>query len=437
MIPSSDEHWNRVKRILDPNRPPDDLSLYVEPLQSPAARIAEEIQRDPLLRVKRLLVGGRGGGKSTQLRKIRKHLTSERAVVEIDLDLSNIPANSVTAADLVYLSALGLIGLLKKALGEGEANQAEALYDRLKEVYAPNEAERSQLGTLAEELGGLAPFAMAAGAAATALGGIGAPALAAGAVAHGVGRFLRLISRSDVVLSDVSPQGRGLIDTANHIADAVFRATGGVPCVMIDGLERMNGESAERFNLVFEQTSLLSSCHWNAVIACPPAALTETNSAHGRGYFVHTVWGFPLEDAAPLARMLRLRFEREGIRVDPALLDRISQSSGGIPRHAITIANRACEHARFARSPTLTEAAVTEAIDGQGQALALGLDIEDFELLARVLETGMLPRGAEAGKLFSDGRIIALPPEGKARRPRYAVHPLLKYDVEDFSRSRP
>ena len=230
------------------------------PSRDCASEIVDERLTDPAGNRTFLLVGARGGGKSTTLRAIERALRAQDMVIAaIDLDRSGISASHVTAFDLLYLSA---VKLLEHVAG----SDRETLFTDLAQAYA-GEQEAAQLGTVEEALKGIAGFGGGVTAVAATAGLMtgAAPAIAgtAAAVAAGV----KLLSRDEVV-PESSPRGRRLQAASQRVARTVRSEQSGRPlCVVVDGLEKMNGQAAERFRQIFEETRLLADSDWNGVIA--------------------------------------------------------------------------------------------------------------------------------------------------------------------------
>lgn len=395
---------------------------------------------DPVACRKFLLIGATGGGKSSELREIDRRLRGKAILVTIDLDASGINAASVSAFDLLYISALQLLRMVPQ-------EQAEPLFHKLRERYAGDEAPA--LGDLKTSWAGLSQFAEAAGGVAGAMGtaaaagGVDLGDAAAGAEAalsfggaliSQLGAGLRLRSKPAGVVAETSPMGRSLQEVCIEIARACRKPNQLPLCVLMDGLEKMNGEAGERFRQVFEQTRLLSDTQWTAVIASPPCTLTETNSAAGRGYMTRPVWGFGPDDFNRLKTLLERRFfdarvdpERE---VEDGQLDRIAQQSGGLPRLAVQIAYESVKAALLAKSPTLSAVHADAGIQTIAQQLGLGLNAEHLRILSAVRSRGRLPESEKGATLFADGRILAYPPMPPSQLPRFVVHPLLERDVE-------
>lgn len=436
--------WIRVLRNLRPNQPPPE-GLYVEPRHGCAAAIVDDFLVDPVACRKFLLIGATGGGKSSELREIARRLRDQATLVTIDLDASGVNATTVSAFDLLYISALQLLRTLPQ-------EDAEPLFQKLRTRYAGEEGP--QLGDLKTAWGGLSQFAEAAGGVATAMGGAAAAAgVDLGAVATGaaaalslggnlmgqVGAGVRLRSKSSGVVAETSPMGRSLQEVCVEIARVCRRPNSLPLCLLIDGLEKMNGEAGERFRQVFEQTRLLADTQWTAVIASPPCTLTETNSAAGRGYLTRPVWGFGPDDFERLKKLLELRLVGAEVDLDRDVetgqLSRIAEQSGGLPRLAVQIAYESVKTALLSKSPTLTAAHTAAGIQTIAQQLGLGLNAEHLRILSAVRARGLLPEAEKAATLFADGRILAYPPMPPSQLPRFVVHPLLEGDVALFDQS--
>lgn len=62
------EDWQRLLSFLRPELPPPELSMYVRPKRAAGHDVFLTFQEEPEARQKFLLVGARGGGKSTERR---------------------------------------------------------------------------------------------------------------------------------------------------------------------------------------------------------------------------------------------------------------------------------------------------------------------------------------------------------------------------------
>jgi hypothetical protein len=185
---------------------------------------------------------------------------------------------------------------------------------------------------------------------------------------------------------------------------------------------------------VFCDTRLLADADWSMVIAAPPSTLTATNSATAVGYRTVPVWGFGPDDTDGLATVIERRFQAANMdsHVDNAQLLQLAEASGGLPRYAIQMARHTVEQALLANAQRIEQAHVDQGIRQVGESLALGLTIEDFEILRRVDKRHQLPSDERAARLFADGRILAHAPPGGRLQPRFVVHPVLVPEVRDL-----
>lgn len=431
------DRWRHVVRLLRAERPPSDMdTLYVLPPRSSAAEICAAFDDDPTSFQKFLLVGARGGGKSTELREVERSLDARATLVTVDLDASGVSPSALAAFDLLYVSGLALLRLMPE-------NDRAAAYKKLTEAYAGTDASGS-LGTVQEALAGLQSFADAAGAVTAVMSlSTGVPLVSAGLGVASKG--LRLLGLGPRLVAEASPEGRRLQAACNEIARAVRAApetSRGPICVLIDGLEKMNGEATSRFEQMFCQTRLLADTPWMMAIAAPPSSLTATHSARSVGYEIMPVYGFDADapdDRARLVELLGRRFHAAGVdparHLAPGVLDTIAEKSGGLPRQAIQIAANVVRRAIHDRAERIEPTHVAQGVQKEAETLGLGLTDEDFRVMARVHATHQLPGDERAAKLFADGRILAHPPAAGRSSPRFVVHPLLRPDVERMASS--
>ena len=407
------------------------MTLYVRPPLSCADRICAEFDADQSSYRTFLLFGPKGGGKSTELRRLGLHLQPNATVESIDLDASGILASEVSASDLLYLSGLAWLRKVRTA----DPNQAESLHSALVAAYTGGSPDsKSALGSLTSALEGLVAFSSVATTAAVGAGFAIPAALPIATAAAGVLRTgLKLWPSRRAVVAASSAQGRALQEACVAIARAV-RDTGAKRlCLLIDGLEKMNGQSNERFDEIFEQTLLLANTDWGAVIATPPVTLAATNAADALGYRSRTVWGFGPSGAESLKKLLKLRFDAAGVgnAVREDALTIMAEMSGGLPRHAVQIAYNAVMFAINSGTDTIDVETAKTAARELAETLAKGLTSRDYDVLGEVEKSGELPGGGEAPRLFSDMRILAIPPVEGNPATRYIVHPLVVPALRD------
>lgn len=414
-------------KYFDPLSPVDDMRLYVEHPGAVSSELARRLLRER--DGKYLLVGGRGGGTSTELRRLAHALAGggRHVVVTVDLDASGISAASVSAFDLLYLSSVAILrGLAGEARREGH-------FEALKAAYVERDAEKAnKLGSVADALDGLAEFAGLAAGAATALGGAPGIAPAVAAVGAAAGKAIRLYPERKVV-DATSPKGRELLRACTQIVQEVRAAAAMRQVfVVIDGLEKMNGEAPERFHEVFVLTRLLLDAPFAFAIAAPPSTLTSADGAGILGYSPHPVLGFVGDGRAALRRVIEQRVRQGGLELAQVFavgaLEPLIEASGGLPRHLVQLVYEALIAAP-SEGPITTEHAA-EALRRLRAELNRGLDSESYDLLAKVRDRGELPSHPRVAGLFASSQVLAHPPN-EAGRYTYRVHPLLMPALEE------
>lgn len=414
----------KLEEILEENQPAS-ADVYVDAPTSIVEEVVRDIKRAPNANKKHLLVGARGGGKSTQLGAIYRQLDGFLRL-DLDLDRMGIEAARTTAFDLLYF--VGLAAL--KALLQSEKKETEELFKKLNKAYRGKDSAEGKQG-VKEAVAGLAGFSDAVAKTAGAVGLVAAPALAIGAGFGAVSAGMRLILRSEHpgVVSANSQQGKDLEIAVADVLTAL-RAEAQNIVVLIDGLEKVNGHAAQWFRDTFENTSLLSEVDVTMVLASPPCPFSETNAASHLGYVVHVIYGYGTKDLEPLTQLLRRRVARCGLNPEEegfaAACGSFARDSGGHPRWAVMLLKRAVQKAidndRDRLLPEDLQAAVRQVLQ---TALAIGLTESEYRVMLRVAKVGQLPDADGAARLFSDGRVLADPPEA-AGTPIFRVHPLLE-----------
>lgn len=428
MVVTRTEELKILLRKLDPMRPVDDPSLYVERRDSVSRYVAQRVNLDPASTRKYLLVGGPGSGKSTELYNLASSLSmrNELLTVTIDLDRSGILASNISAFDLVYLAARQL---LRKVPG----TQHHSLLRELARAYDPK-FRPSKSATADETADTLAEFSILAGTTAEALGGLPGGSVGTGAVARLVGKGIKLLPGRPIV-SESSPQGRALLEVCSEITRQARLAAKERPVyVFVDGLEKMNGEAPQRFREVFVETLLLMNCPFGLVVAAPPCTLTSVDGAGALGYEVRPVMGFAGDTGSTsLASLFRKRAESVHLAPDEVLgddlCDMLAQASGGIPRHFVQLLRESLTQTLLRNALAVSSDDADGAIRALGEELNRGLDEQAYQALAVVLSRGLLPTHERVPSLFGTARILALPPDEATHAHKYRVHPLLEAAV--------
>jgi hypothetical protein len=413
-----------LSRLLDEDQPPPE-GLYVAPSRAVVGKVVGEILTDLHGKKKHLLFGARGSGKSTQLVEICRGLERASTIVAIDLDRSGISVAGLSAFDLLYVIGVAVLRRLR------DEQQQEPLFERLKRAYAQKSAD--ELGRWTDAAKGVASFGSGVVGLATALklvdpGGILSAGL--GLIEKG----LKLRKDPSGLVPASSPQGRELQAIVHEIIQVVRESSPPI-VVVIDGLEKVNGQAAQWFRDTFENTRLLLDLDATMVVASPPCPFSHTNSAYGFGYIPQIVWGFPLEELGALETALRRRVDAADVPDPSGVLARacgeFARASGGHPRHAIGMLHRAVKSALREQREHVTEADCHAALREMKEWLALGLVEASYSTLSRVAQKHILPDSDKAAQLFADGRILAYPPV-ETGAPVFAVHPLLADAVQKY-----
>jgi hypothetical protein len=420
------ERLQRLESLLEENRAAS-AELYVDAPSSIVDEVVRDIRRSPNANKKHLLFGARGGGKSTQLGEIYRRM-EDYLRLDLDLDRMGIELVHITAFDLLYV--VGLAALKQLSLDKKKRN--EELFKALNRAYSGNDPKS---GEFEQAVSGLAGFGEVVAKVATTFAKGDTRARVVGAGFGVISAGLRLLLRPDraALVSANSQEGRGLQVAVQSVFSAL-RETNERIVVLIDGLERVNGQAAQWFRDTFENTSLLVDAEVTMVLASPPCPFSQTNAASHFGYVIHVLYGYGTKDTDPLTRMLQRRVDHCGLLGDQfgEACRRFAIDSGGHPRWAVMLLKRAVQEAIDDGRGHLVSADLDKAVRRVLEtALAIGLTENEYKVMLRVARVGQLPDADVAARLFSDGRILADPPDSTGA-PVFRVHPLLKLALDRY-----
>lgn len=440
-----EERLQRLVEICAVDRTPEFLDeIYVEPVESAASRILRRSRALPRAVDHTLLMGGRGCGKSTELRRLHQRLSQNGEVqpILLDLDHARVNAADVTAFDLCYLMGLHLLGLLDakaRKAQESDAKKGETAYGRLSGAYfgdsdpdarPPMGQQLGALGAIADKVGALGVMVAGTAGAAPAVG------LALGAGSLAAGLILRDRGRREVVHEN-SPAANAMLAAVTDLHDMARGQVKQPIVVLVDGLEKMNGESAERLRDVFERTLLLAKLPFSFVIGAPPSSMTKATSLADLGYQTVEVWSFTGRPDA-VEEMVAKRISAAGLDPDevlaPALRSKLAAFCGGHARTAMYLMREAVPEAIANGQASVGEAELEVARRIVGRRLNQALTGADRLLLAGIHAEGMDACRSEAdedraGKLFANGQILAVPPRPGHTRTTFTVHPLVAAEL--------
>ncbi len=434
--PSFDkQRRDKLRRLVElcaVDRTPDDLdAIYVEPVESAAENIRRRIEALGPGEQHWLIIGGRGCGKSTEIRRLNRLLSGSGSVQSfvVDLDAARVNAADVTAFDLCYLIGLSLVGSL-------DGREREAAYRKLSAVYFGKDATPA----LEQQLGALGRFAEGAGTVGSIVVGSagGAPVAAAGLglAAAAAGLLLRDRGKREVVHEN-SPAANAMLAAITEIHASARQKVGQPFVALVDGLEKMNGEAAERFRDVFERTLLLPKLPFAFVIAAPPSSMTKVTTLPDLGYQPVEVWSFTGRPGA-IGEMIKKRIRAAGLDAEEVLPEPLCRQvvawCGGHARTAMYLMREAIPEMIVAGRSSLAAADLDKAHRVVGRRLNSALTGADARLLAGVRDSGMMACTTEAdedraSRLFESSQILAVPPSPPSTRTLFRVHPLVESEL--------
>ena len=177
------------------------------------------------------------------------------------------------------------------------------------------------------------------------------------------------------------------------------------------------------------------------VAATPACAFTETNSNVAAGWSPQMVYGFAPDDLSTLAQVMFRRVRAAGLDLDAsgfaAACPRLAESSGGHPRHAMTMLRSTIMNVIKRGGGAVVGADDLEAAEQRmREQLGAGVLGPGYKLLHLVDQAHQLPDDDLASRLFSDGRILVHPPATGGPH-TFHVHPLLRGWVEKVASEQP
>lgn len=381
--------WKPVSQLFKPEKPLVDQELeafYVQREDSPVDKLAIALQMvdEP---AKYLLAGHRGGGKTTELRRLEKQCQTDYTVVWVDTD-TNLDKFNIGHAEVVVLIGMSIVQQL-------EANG----------WYPPKDLEQDLLASLArityqsKELDE---------------GGLGLPKVFAD-----LGLLLRMGFQQETKMTrEVRPVLSEIIDRVNAII-AVAQSTKRKLLVIVDGLDRKEFDAA----LEMFSSSLLTALNCHIVYAVPislrysPAfrqpmqgfsqCLDLDNvpvyrcNAQGQPTTKHDLHGREILKNIVKKRLDTLKQEHENTYQGlfaPEAIELLCEKSGGVMRDLVRLINGACLVALQAKAAQITLEVAKKAVREERKTYF----IEDYHFpeLDAVNQTGTttsrmvdLPRG--------------------------------------------
>lgn len=413
--------WTEIHERFDPWAPPARPKWRIDRTDKGLYKVHVRLNRPFEKRCKVLVAGTKGAGKTAELLKLAEDRAERDQTFFFDLyqHLQNVIQDPSAINELQPWEVCALIGL---AVHRGMASRFPTLWpaepvERLSEAWtrlipATSNTPVLSIGKLAETLAVLVSTAVDGGA---------SIALAtAGKLAGGV-RWDRKLGRHERT-SDQDPRVEALVESVHHVLEKAAEVSGKRLLFVLDGLDQIrNSQPATR---LFIDSALLSNLP-TVLVATAPYSMRFDQSLHGaRGFEKHYVMNEPVLDKKapddPKQPGPGLRFFEELVEartqglvdiMDAAELRRLAWSSGGNPRDFMKLVRDAgglaFDHGRLRIGPEEVE----EAIDGLRRTLAVGLWLQDIEILRAVrAHPEVPPKGDERTEdLLANGRLLPYP----------------------------
>jgi len=413
--------WTTFIRAVDPYRElqPDEIdSLYADRPQAAWSRLWDALEFSPSPeRLKFLLAGSRGSGKTTELIKLQSELHERFVVLRVDI----APLHENGAGTLPIVAALGasLELAIRSWRGEepGEARDSGV------------RAALQQLGVAAEQFEGLLkPLAGLVALVPTSEAAATATALATTAGAAGLSRKalvqLQGLSRGDKLASRLNADNEGaateLIEAVNQALAELHDLAGRPAMLLVDGLDKKT--HLQDVLTALGDVHLLLDIQAPLVFTGPAHLRTDERFAAGNvvGFKAEVLHNITVLDHTPdglapkdegLAALLSLahkRFKQAGLPDDlvqePALRH-LARMSSGYVRDYLRLLDEAGKACRTRKGEHISLDDAQEATRQLRHGFQGAINEEDLRLLGRVLQTERLPAGERADELFFENHI--------------------------------
>jgi hypothetical protein len=423
--------WKPVYQLFKPDEPliKDELrDFYVRREDSPVDGLVNLLAMDDTA-AKFLLAGHRGGGKTTELRRLEQRCAAAYTVVWVDTDAA-LDKFNIGHAEVTVLIGMQIVQQLAQVGWQLPKRLEQELRESLAKVTYQNKTTGSGQLELPKVL-------------------------------QDLGMLLRVgFQRETTRTLEVKPVLSEIVDKVNAII-AAAEADKPKLLVIVDGLDRKEYSIAlvEMFS-----SSLLTDLQCHIVYAIP-IALRYSSS------FKQVVEGFkdPLdlynisvfkcdESARPttepdkvgqhiLAEVIQKRLKALGSSYvnlfEPKALDLLCEKSGGVMRELVRLARKACELALERKSSRITHDIALEAVRQENKIYT----IEDYHFpeLETVHRTGRLTNNVfdspKHGKVVICNELLhyklVLGYQDPKRGRWFDVNPILSDDLERWQNAKP
>lgn len=433
------DEWRRFFRDFDPYREltaEEFPRLYaVRPgAASRRLRAAIEVATDPE-QVRLLLAGARGSGKSTELLRLRAHLSQgEPIVLPLYVDVAAaLPVGGTSLLGWLPLVALEVQAELARY---PRARRSEGLRKALSALVGKGMGE--PVAAVFDALGKLAVVAADPSGA--------SQAFAAGrSVVASIAATRKVLDALQANLAEgASPAARDAILESLSVDLVALREAVGLPAMLLlDGLDKL--ATVEEVRHALDDADLLYRMPAGLILSSPLQLASDpqfaANLTPGRLRPVH-LHNLPVVDhgggareegIAVLRELFHLRWKGTGL-AGPAVLpdplvDRLARESSGVVREFLELVRLTAQAAREDERDVAVEADLRFAVRERRMAYEFSLTTEDWDQLAIVRKTGERPT-ARLDELLFTNVVASYPNDGLWFRPNELLIPHLDARAE-------
>lgn len=432
------DYWKRILGALDPwreIRPDEVTALYVERPYGPHAGLATHLRlKSPATDVKVLLVGARGAGKSTELIKLAHEIRDDFCVVQLDL-YSGLPDGAGTLAIVALLGAAVTRVIQAWSSPDGDITDLIAASRAQKRFDAALRGFGDAIPSLASLVQAVAPvvtlFEPATG------GLITAGAKVVTSVAETVRRaapLRRLLTREPLrarVELDRLDDVQEIVAAVNELLAELAEHAGRPPILMAEGLDKR--KELDEVKVALADAELLRDLAAPLIMTGPVSLRHDARLRGLPGDFRFSlIYNMPVchppsashddkpsATASGIVALLDLYRHRQRADRLPAdlvaepLVERAASMSAGIVRQFLEFLHAAGRAAFEAGRRHIVDEDLDRVLHLTRLEMTGYLKEPDYQLLARVLEKGILPVNDNADTLLFEN-FIACYPNGDA-----------------------
>lgn len=453
------QFWTEIERIFDPAIPVQNAALFAERPQqyNSMHRLHKRLRRVRGQRMRVLVAGTIGNGKTSELYHLADALSKERMVVFFDI-WRHFERTVGDVGALERLDPWELIGLLGLAIyragtdrfghhWEDEPKQLERALEALRKQEQGDATVSVDVPKLARGIvvaaGGVAGAVLGGPVGAIIGGTLGETVTTTGetlmnTAADATDWLWRIGQGSRKQRQDQEPEVRGVLRATNLMIMALQQALARPFVLIVDGIDRILNE--DRLRKIFVDSSLLAELNCDVVVTGPEPMLHGTTQ-YVRDFHPVELCNIPVLDRTDPRRLglgsaffrdlvaRRVAAVRASGRSSPPdpfpaeVIDRLAYYSGGIAREFVRMVHMAVGEAIESDAPAITLTMVDEVLSEFRGMKQQRMNVGEIALLRQVMDDPNhgLPADPMAVALLRQLRLLPYPNEN----PWYYPHPLL------------